>query len=35
VVKPVRFIEFVDAVKQLGVFWVLINQPPPNGTRGQ
>jgi CheY-like chemotaxis protein len=35
VVKPVRFIEFVDAVKQLGVFWVLINQPPPNSTRGR
>jgi len=35
VVKPVRFIEFVDAVKQIGVFWVLINQPPPNGSKGQ
>ena len=30
VVKPVRFIEFVDTVKQTGVFWALINQPPPN-----
>ena len=30
VVKPVRFIEFVEAVKQIGVFWALINQPPPN-----
>ncbi|MEJ2641894.1 MAG: response regulator [Desulfosarcinaceae bacterium] len=29
VVKPVRFMEFVDAVKQTGVFWALINQPPP------
>ena len=29
VVKPVRFIEFVKAVKQTGVFWALINQPPP------
>jgi CheY-like chemotaxis protein len=28
VVKPVRFIEFVDAVKQTGMFWMLINQPP-------
>ena len=35
VVKPVRFIEFVDAVKQLGVFWVLVNQPPSDGTRRQ
>jgi CheY-like chemotaxis protein len=31
VVKPVRFVEFVEAVKEIGVFWALINQPPPNG----
>ena len=30
VVKPVRFDEFVDAVKQIGLFWALINQAPPN-----
>lgn len=30
VVKPVRFIEFVEAVKQTGAFWALINQPPPD-----
>ncbi len=35
VVKPVRFIEFVDAVRQLGIFWVLTNEPPPNGARRQ
>lgn len=29
VVKPVRFTEFVDAVRQIGVFWALINEPPP------
>jgi CheY-like chemotaxis protein len=29
VVKPVRFTEFLDAVKQTGLFWALINQPPP------
>jgi CheY-like chemotaxis protein len=28
VVKPVRFAEFVDAVKQTSVFWALINQQP-------
>ena len=28
VVKPVKFNEFVDAVKQVGVFWAIINQPP-------
>ena len=31
VVKPVRFIEFVEAVKQIGMFWALINQPPSDG----
>ncbi len=29
VVKPVRFDEFVEAVRQIGVFWALINEPPP------
>ena len=33
VVKPVAFDEFVDVVKQLGLFWVLTNQVPP-GTVG-
>jgi CheY-like chemotaxis protein len=30
VVKPVRFSEFVEAVKRIGVFWALLNEPPPN-----
>ena len=29
VVKPVRFQKFVESVKQVGVFWALINEPPP------
>jgi CheY-like chemotaxis protein len=29
VVKPVDFQVFVDAVKTLGVFWAVINEPPP------
>ena len=29
VVKPVDFHEFVDAVKELGMFWAIINEPPP------
>ncbi len=29
VVKPVDFQKFVDSVKQLGVFWAVINEPPP------
>lgn len=30
VVKPVEFQSFVDAVKQIGAFWVLYNEPPPD-----
>lgn len=29
VVKPVDFHEFVNAIKELGFFWALINEPPP------
>jgi len=29
VVKPVDFHAFVNAVKELGAFWALINEPPP------
>jgi len=29
VVKPVRFTEFIEAVKEIGVFWALINESPP------
>lgn len=29
VVKPVKFQDFVEAIKQLGVFWAVINEPPP------
>lgn len=29
VVKPVDFHEFVEALKELGLFWAVINQPPP------
>jgi CheY-like chemotaxis protein len=29
VVKPVDFKEFVTALKELGLFWAVINQPPP------
>jgi len=34
VVKPVRFTAFVEAVKQIGVFWALINEPPPGSVKG-
>lgn len=29
VVKPVDFNDFMNAVKQLGVFWAAVNEPPP------
>jgi CheY-like chemotaxis protein len=29
VVKPVDFQHFVDAVKQAGRFWAVVNEPPP------
>jgi CheY-like chemotaxis protein len=35
VVKPVNFAEFVDAVKQLGVFWAIINEPPKREQGGR
>ena len=29
VVKPVDFHEFVKAVKDVGAFWAVVNEPPP------
>ncbi len=29
VVKPVAFEEFFAAIKEIGVFWALLNEPPP------
>lgn len=31
VVKPVDFKDFIEAVKQVGVFWAVINELPPEG----
>ena len=31
VVKPVEFGEFVEAVKSIGAFWAVVNEPPPAG----
>jgi CheY-like chemotaxis protein len=28
VVKPIEFADFVSALKELGLFWAVINQPP-------
>ena len=29
VVKPVDFSQFVEAVEQIGMFWAVLNEPPP------
>lgn len=34
VVKPVRFSDFVEAIKEVGLFWAVINYPPP-GSAGR
>ena len=33
VVKPVDFHEFVNAIKELGMFWAIINEPPPGSIK--
>jgi CheY-like chemotaxis protein len=33
VVKPVDFSEFMKAVRQVGVFWTAVNEPPPHTGR--
>lgn len=34
--KPVDFVEFTEAVRNLGLYWLLLNEPPPSthGTGG-
>jgi len=33
VVKPVGFQEFLEAVQDLGVFWAVLNEPPPGSLK--
>jgi len=33
VVKPVNFRDFADAVKELGVFWAIVNEPPTTSVK--
>jgi len=29
--KPVDYDQFADAIRQLGLYWLLLNRPPPAG----
>jgi CheY-like chemotaxis protein len=33
VVKPVAFDEFIQGIRDLGVFWAVLNEPPPGSLR--
>jgi CheY-like chemotaxis protein len=33
VVKPVEFSKFFQAIEDLGVFWAILNEPPPPRSR--
>ncbi|MDO9100700.1 MAG: response regulator [Candidatus Nitrotoga sp.] len=35
ILKPVDFDQFTEAVRNLGVYWLAINETPPNGRRVQ
>jgi two-component system response regulator len=31
--KPVDFVQFGEAVRQIGLYWLIINEPPPTVSR--
>lgn len=33
IVKPVDFEQFTESARQLGLYWLLLNEPPPNTSR--
>ena len=33
VVKPLKFSEFMDAVRQVGAFWAILNESPPGSVQ--
>jgi CheY-like chemotaxis protein len=32
--KPVDYTQFLEAIRQLGVYWMVLNEPPPAGAGG-
>jgi CheY-like chemotaxis protein len=33
IVKPVDFHQFTEAIKELGIFWAVLNEPPPGSVK--
>lgn len=33
VVKPVAFKDFIEAIRELGIFWAVVNEPPPGSLK--
>ncbi len=31
--KPIDFAHFVEAVRQVGLYWLVLNEPPPDAAR--
>jgi two-component system response regulator len=33
--KPVDFAQFIDAARHLGIYWLVMNEPPPRRENGR
>lgn len=32
--KPVDYAQFLEAIRQLGIYWMVLNEPPPSHAKG-